>query len=105
MFTQSFVNKLTREHALALLSERETDAARARRGLPLIDKKMADYPNWKGTCPKSGMPLTLQDIKDELREWLEESEDEIKQLNQHIEKIVPPIKSKATEIKQMTLFD
>lgn len=84
MIKESYLRKLTPNDIIVLLVERREFAAKARRVLPRIDWKMVTYPNWKATCPKSGCELTLDNIKDELQSWLEETEEEIEQLNKHL---------------------
>ncbi len=93
MLKESFLQRITPEHVQALLQERQDGARRCRRALPLIDAKMICYPDWSGTCPKTGMLLTLQDIKEETQAWLEESEEEIEQLRRHL----------GPEVKQLEL--
>lgn len=84
MFNESFIRKLTPDHASALLQEREDDAAKCRRILPRLDWKMVTCPDWHATRPKSGCDLTLAILKEEWQEFLEESEEEVEQLEKHI---------------------
>ena len=85
MIKDSFLRKLSPEYAAALLQERQEFTDKARRALPRISAKKAKYPGWRAICPKSGGELTLDIINEELLSWLEEAEEEIKQLSKHLE--------------------
>lgn len=78
---------MTAEQAAARLAEEQAFSVKSRRVLPRIEAKKQQYPGWHAVCPKSGCDLTLADIEDELRAYLEESEEEAQQLVKHLEKL------------------
>ena len=103
MIQQKFLNSLMKEQILDYIEDHQGFINKAKRGLPFIEAKMIKYPNWKATCPKSGEPLTLDIIKEELQAYLEESEEELKQLQGHLEKLATPVKVKGAGPVQMEL--
>jgi hypothetical protein len=106
MIKETYIKHLSHEESIVAISDRYVFIDKAKRGLQHIDKKTIDYPNWKATCPKTDMPLTLPDIKEELQAYLEDAEDEVNQLNLHIEKLVAPVKAKTKVVacKQLRMF-
>ncbi len=85
MLKDSFLRELTPEYASELLQERQEFTDKSRRALPRILAKKIKSPGWRAICPKSGCSLTLDIIKEELQAYLEEAEEEIEQLNKHLE--------------------
>ncbi len=104
MLKDSFLRELTPEYASELLQERQEFTDKSRRALPRIIAKKAKYPNWWATCPKSGCLLTLDDIKEELQAYLEEAEEEIVQLEKHLNPTVSPQRTNSKPmVKQLEL--
>ena len=105
MIKDSFLRKLAPEQVEVMLQERQEFAAKARRVLPRIDWKMVTHPNWRATCPKSGCELTLDILKEELQAYLEEAEEEIKQLERVLEPMVKQLGSNGkSTVKQLELL-
>ena len=90
MIKEALLKKLNTEDLEILLGYRQVNIDRANRVMPRIDRKMVDSPNWKAICPKSGCELTLDIIKEELQAYLEEAEEDVQQLNKHLERLAPP---------------
>ena len=86
MFKDSELKRIKPQDIDNLLEERREFARRYRRALPIINAKMISNPGWHAVCPKTDMPLTLRDIKEEMLGYLEEMEEEIAQL----EKLLKP---------------
>ncbi len=90
MILPKYLNSLNKEQTLDQIEDRQGFIAKAKRGLPLIEAKMIKYPGWHATCPKSGEPLTLDIIQDELQAYLEVAEEELPQFEGHLVKLEVP---------------
>lgn len=80
MFKDSELKRIKPQDIGSLIEERQEYARRHYRALPIIEAKMISNPGWHAICPKTDMPLTLPDIKEEMLGYLEEMEEEIAQL-------------------------